>query len=130
MLVPGVMGSNPKVLVVDAPLVVQALRRLLRGAFEITGAESPEDAVLLLAERDDFDALVFDVDSVLARGVYGALLKDAAMARRIIFVTSTTYDAETELFLEASGRPWLAKPYTTEAMTRDLEKVLATKPPA
>lgn len=124
------MGRNPKVLVVDAPLVVQALRRLLRDAFEITGAPSPEDAVSMLTERDDFDALVLDVDSVLARGVYGALLNDLTMARRIIFVTSTTYDVETELFLQASGRPWMSKPYTTEAMTRELQNVLATKPHA
>ena len=52
------------------------------------------------------------------------------MARRIIFVTSTTFDGETSLFLDASGRPWLSKPYTTEAMTRELQKVLASTPAA
>lgn len=116
---------RPKVLIVDAALVVRSLRRLLRARFEIVQASRAEDAAALLLESDDFDALVFDVDTPLERAVYGAFVADPTLAPRIVF-TTTARDPETEPFLVASGRPWLTKPFETEALSRELTAVIAS----
>lgn len=113
----------PHVLIVDDDLLVSSVRRLLRPAFSIVGKSRAAEALALLDVEDDYDALVLDVDDAADRDVYGALLRDASRARRIIFLTSAT-DPRTEEFLTSSGRPWLAKPFAGKDLEDEIRRIV------
>lgn len=118
--------SVPHILIVDEERVVESLRRSLRAAFSVVGKSRAVDAVALLEGEgaDEYDALVLDADDAGDREVYASLLDDATRARRIIFVTSAT-DPRAESFLAASGRPWLAKPFATKDLEREIRRVVS-----
>lgn len=117
----------PHVLIVDDDLLVNSVRRLLRSGFSIVGTSRAVEALELLETDDDYDALVLDVDDASDRDVYGALLRDASRARRIIFLTSAT-DPRTEEFLASAGRPWLAKPFAAKDLEVELRRVVGENP--
>ena len=45
------------------------------------------------------------------------------LARRVVFVTGFATDRTTEEFLKATGQPYLAKPFETEALLDAVERV-------
>jgi CheY-like chemotaxis protein len=82
------------------------------------------------------DGLVFDVITVDLRlsGLSGRALFERlerelpALAARVIFITGDIGDADSEAFLERSGRPTLRKPFRVKALTSSLATVLAAGP--
>lgn len=84
----------------------------------------------------DEDAKEFDVITVDLRlsGLSGRALFERVerelprLAARVIFITGEIADADSEVFLERSGRPTLRKPFSVKALIASLATLLARGP--
>jgi signal transduction histidine kinase/CheY-like chemotaxis protein len=117
----------------DEPQVAGMLRDLLTElGLEVSVIADAENAWRLLAK----DGLVFDVVTVDLRlaGLSGRALFERlerelpALAARVIFITGDIGDADSQAFLERSGRPTLRKPFRVQALTSSLATLLAAGP--
>ncbi len=122
-------AAQARVLVVDDEAdIADLLRDLLEAAgYEVATAESGSVALALLAEAR-FDALVSDLHMP---GIDGAALwrevrqRDAALARRMLFVTGDTLSPSVRQFLDDSGCASLAKPFTRAGLLARMTELLA-----
>lgn len=129
----GRLRPGSVLVVEDEPQVAGMLRDLLTElGLEVSVIADAENAWRLLAK----DGLVFDVITVDLRlaGLSGRALFERlerelpALAARVIFITGDIGDADSEAFLERSGRPTLRKPFRVKALTSSLETLLGTGP--
>jgi PAS domain S-box-containing protein len=121
--------KQARVLVVDdEPEIADLVRELLEGAeHEVVTAESGAVALVMLAEAR-FDAIVSDLHMP---DVDGATLwrevraRDAALARRMLFVTGDTLSPSVRQFLDEARCPSLAKPFTKADLLAQVAALLA-----
>ncbi|HVK33554.1 MAG TPA: PAS domain S-box protein [Burkholderiaceae bacterium] len=121
--------KQARVLVVDdEPEIADLVRELLEGAdHEVVTAESGAVALVMLAEAR-FDAIVSDLHMP---DVDGATLwrevraRDAALARRMLFVTGDTLSPSVRQFLDDARCPSLAKPFTKADLLAQVAALLA-----
>ena len=121
--------KQARVLVVDdEPEIADLVRELLEGAdHEVVTAESGAVALVMLAEAR-FDAIVSDLHMP---DVDGATLwrevraRDAALARRMLFVTGDTLSPSVRQFLDDARCPSLAKPFTKADLLAQVVALLA-----
>ena len=104
-----------RVLVIDdEPGLQRALRRVLEHyGCEVTMSSTGEHG-LALASSGTFDIILCDIrmPGLDGREIYHRLQREApAAARRLAFMTGDTISDEIRLFLKATGRPALAKPF-------------------
>ena len=108
------------VLIVDDEAEVAAVLSevLLSAGYNTTIAGSGEEALRWL-EQNACDLIFCDVRMP---GMDGPALwrelqqRFPALAQRLAFVTGDTFSASVEPFLRETGRPWLEKPFTPEAV--------------
>jgi CheY-like chemotaxis protein len=112
----------------DEPEIADLVRELLEGAdHEVVTAESGAVALVMLAEAR-FDAIVSDLHMP---DVDGATLwrevraRDAALARRMLFVTGDTLSPSVRQFLDDARCPSLAKPFTKADLLAQVAALLA-----
>jgi CheY-like chemotaxis protein len=122
--------NSPRVLVIDDELsVVNGLVRLLRrDGYMVETADNGEQALVRLSEHA-YDLLLCDLRMPDLDGAtfYGRLLlQQPALARRVIFLTGDTLNAESMAFLERSGQPWLPKPCTAADVRSVVAQFLRT----
>ena len=117
----------------DEPHVAGMLRDLLTDlGLDVTVIADAGSAWRLLDE----DAKEFDVITVDLRlsGLSGRALFERVerelprLAARVIFITGEIADADSEAFLERSGRPTLRKPFSVKALIASLATLLARGP--
>ena len=127
------LGPGSVLVVEDEVHVAGLLRDLLTElGLEVSVIADAENAWRLLAK----DGLVFDVITVDLRlsGLSGRALFERlerelpALAARVIFITGEIGDADSEAFLERSGRPTLRKPFRVKALKSSLATLLAPGP--
>jgi two-component system NtrC family sensor kinase len=107
------------------------LRSLLEEAlndvgYRVTTTGDGSEAKKLL-KKDSFDTVVsaMKVPGVSGRALFTYLKKhDAAIARRMVFITADVISEEAERFLEEMEGRYLAKPFPTEDLLRMLSRVL------
>jgi len=122
-------AAQARVLVVDdEPEITDLVRELLEGAnHEVVTAESGAVALAMLAEAR-FHAIVSDLHMP---DVDGATLwrevraRDAALARRMLFVTGDTLSPTVRQFLDEARCPSLAKPFTKADLLVQVAALLA-----
>jgi len=115
---PAQPGQTPRairVLVIDdEPGLQRALRRVLEHfGCEVTTSSSGEHG-FALASSGAFDIILCDIrmPGLDGREIYHRLQRVApAAAQRLAFMTGDTISDEVRLFLKATGRPTLAKPF-------------------
>ncbi len=120
-------------LVDDEATLRSALRRFFaRRGWQVAEAEDGEHArALLLDHQGDgarFDAVLTDLRMPRLSGIQLHELvsqTDAAMARRFIFSSGDTGDAEAIEFLARSGCPMISKPFELSALLSLVERVAA-----
>lgn len=98
----------------DEPLLLESLRRGLR-AHELTTTPDTSSA-LTLCRAHDYDRILCDLmfPGGSAEPFYDALCAEAPeLARRVVFMTGGAFTESARRFLERTGRPWLAKPFTS-----------------
>jgi DNA-binding response OmpR family regulator len=111
-------AKKHRVLVIDDHIAMQgAMRRLLRN-YDVTTCASLAEARGALASSS-FAAIVSDVELPDGTGLdLLCELRDSksAMADRIMFVTGAVHAPLVLAALEASGRPFLGKPFSWPAL--------------
>ncbi len=81
--------------------------------------------------RYDMIALDLRLPDADGRTVWEWLLaRDPSAAGRVVFMTGDTMSPETQQFLDAAGRPVLAKPFTVDRLLGAVEAALDTPPAA
>lgn len=116
---------NEHLLVVDdEPLLLDLLTLLLsKSGYRVDQASDGMTALRMLDEQK-YDAILLDIrmPNVDGRSFYERLKERSAdLAARIIFVTGDLANPQTASFLQATGNPYLEKPFTRA----QLEAVLA-----
>ena len=100
---------------------------LSRSGHEIDVATTGEEAWELL-RREPYDCIIMDVKMPGMSGteLFRQLQSSyKELARRVIFVTGDTLNAETRELLESSGGRWLGKPYKLDELERQVQACLA-----
>jgi CheY-like chemotaxis protein len=116
-----------RVLVIDdEPGLHRAIRRVLEYfGCEVTTSSTGEDG-LALAATGDYDIILCDIrmPDLDGRDLYDRLEREApAAARRLAFMTGDTISDEIRVFLKATGRPTLAKPFGREQLAAFLRRM-------
>lgn len=108
----------------DEPLLLDLLTLLLsKSGYRVD--QAPEGmAALRMLDEQKYDAILLDIKmpNVDGRSLYERVKERSAdLAARIIFVTGDLANPQTASFLQATGNPYLEKPFTHV----ELEAVLA-----
>ena len=126
---PPVQTSRPRLsllVIDDEPIILRVIKTLLRD-HEVVTVMTPSDALEACRGRD-FDRILCDVmfPGGSVEPFYDTLaLERPELAHRIIFMTGGAFTPSSQTFLERTGRPWLAKPFTGP----ELNRILAEQPP-
>ena len=97
---------------------------LSRSGHEIDVATTGEEAWELL-RREPYDCIV-KMPGMSGTELFRQLQSSyKELARRVIFVTGDTLNAETRELLESSGGRWLGKPYKLDELERQVQACLA-----
>ena len=100
---------------------------LVEAGFTVTEADDGLRAMEIASQRR-FDAIVCDLrlPYLPGGGFYEALLeRDPELAKRVIFVSAIAHDPAVRQFLEATGRPYLQKPYEVKELIETVKRVAA-----
>lgn len=113
-------GGAKRILVVeDEPAISQVCHRILTGdGFEVDTAINGEVAQEMLGERD-YTLVILDIKMPVMGGKeFYQFVKSqySQLVDRVIFATGDVIDSTTRNFLEESGRPVLAKPFTPDEL--------------
>jgi two-component system NtrC family sensor kinase len=115
------------VLVVDDEAdVVSVLRELLEADGHVVDGAGNGREALAKIEAGSYDAILSDVRMPGLDGpaLYRAVAQShPELARRFLFVTGDTLDGATARFLEATGLPSFAKPFSADMTRRALARI-------
>jgi len=119
--------SSLRLLVVDDEMIlVELLTEFLKmNGHRVDEARNGQTA-LKLATANDYDVILSDLKmpGLDGQGFYERLLKlKPAMARRFIFTTGDLANPKTQAFFQASGCPYLSKPFRLEAVLTLLQQI-------
>jgi len=122
-------GAGASILIVEdeAALAIAVTDALRDAGYGVEHASDGEEA-LAKVKLATFDAVICDLKMPRLDGkaFYKALAAAApVLARRVIFVTGDVASTETEMLLEQSACPWLAKPFRLGDLLRTVREVLA-----
>jgi DNA-binding NarL/FixJ family response regulator len=120
------MTRRPRIIIADDHLlVVEGLRRLLEGEFEIVGTTHDGRALLAVAERLNPEAILVDVSMPLLNGIDAcARLRAVTPASRVVVLTmhaDPSYAAEA---FRAGAAGYLLKGSASSELVRALRAVL------
>ena len=90
-------------------------------------------AAMAKIETGHYDVITLDLrlPDVDGTAIWEWLLaRDPSTAARVVFITGDTMNPDTQTFLQGTGRPVLAKPFTVECLGVAVEAVLAEAPAA
>ena len=101
-------------------------RVLTREGFEVEIAVNGKVAQDMIKDRQ-YDICLIDIRTPTMNGteLYHWLQKKyPQLANRVIFTTGSVLDEKTMAFIEQSGRPFLAKPFTPQELIAVVEEAL------
>jgi len=120
-----------KVLIVDdEPAIRNILARILANKGHEAQTVSNGKAALAILQNSGYDLLVADLkmSGVSGMDLYAILKKKQPdMAARTVFITGDTMTDETSEFLNSTGRPYLAKPFTPMEFLQTIDTALSEK---
>jgi PAS domain S-box-containing protein len=124
---PRAEAPRGRILVVDDdPAVTRALARVLGRTAEVSVETDPERALGRLAQPPFPDAILCDV---MMPGVTGPIFlerlraTDAALARRVVFITGGAISETISSAVAATGQPCVEKPPDPDALARAIASV-------
>ena len=117
----------------DEAHVASMLRDLLTDLGQEVGVVADSDTAWRLLVKDGLAFDVITVDLRLSgpsgRAFFERLQREhPALAARVIFITGEMGDADSEAFLEHSGRPTLRKPFSVKSLISSLSTLLGPVP--
>ncbi len=129
------LRSGTVLVVEDEAHVAGMLRDLLTDlGLEVSVIADGENAWGILAkEKVAFDVITVDLrlSGLSGRAFFERLERELpVLAARVIFITAEIGDADSEAFLDRSGRPTLRKPFSVQALIASLAPLLEPGPAA
>lgn len=122
-------GTCHTVLIVDdEPAIRNILARILSNKGHKAHAVSNGKAALAMLQNRGYDLLVADLKMSGVSGIdlYEILKKKCPeMAARTVFITGDTMTEETSEFLNSTGRPYLAKPFSPVEFLHTIDTALS-----
>jgi DNA-binding response OmpR family regulator len=122
-------GTRFTVLIVDdEPAIRNILARILSNKGHKAQAVSSGKAALAMLQNKGYDLLVADLKMSGISGIdlYEFLRNECPeMAARTVFITGDTVTEETSAFLNSTGRPYLAKPFTPIEFLNTIDTALS-----
>ena len=117
-----------RILVIDdEPGVAKALAWLLsKDGYTVDTAENGALALTLL-QTQRYDVLLCDLlmPELDGQGFYAILTQQyGALRQRVIFLTGDTLGAESTVFLQQCGQPWLTKPCNAATVRNAIQQML------
>ena len=112
----------------DEPAIRTILARILSNKGHKAQAVSSGKAALAMLQNRGYDLLVADLKMSGISGIdlYEILRKECPeMAARTVFITGDTMTEETSDFLNSTGRPYLAKPFTPLEFLHTIDTALS-----
>ena len=122
--------SGRILLIDDDRAVASILASTLAERHEVVVAGSGREALQVLREECEFDAVVCDIMMPDVNGieVYESLLAfDPAMCERFIFATAGVFTNAAQQFLRKVGRPVLEKPFRPSDLFAAIDELIALK---
>lgn len=118
-----------RILVVDDEVMIQELagEALRKMGYDVDTVSGASEALTLL-ESGNYAKLLVDIRMPDMDGIefYQELSKNIpAYASKVIFITGDMAGIRTSSFLESSGRPYLAKPFSLESLRSLLAKEIS-----
>ncbi len=120
--------TGAKILVVDDELGVrQFLSRLLvEEGYEVETVDNASDALERI-EKERHNLILLDIKMPDMSGIelYGHIGKIArSLAKRVVFITGDVIGADTKSFLSKSKALYISKPFDTEQLKREINRIL------
>ena len=123
-----VVAAGDVLVVEDEDPLRGLVSEVMRGlGHQVVEATTGQQALSLLEERT-YDLVMLDLrlPDVDGQAIWQrALAPHPELAGRVVFMTGDIMSAETQDFLDATGRPYLMKPFTIEQVGRVVSDVLA-----
>ena len=122
--------AGARILVVDdEPGVRQFLSRLLTDeGHEVETVDNARDALERL-KKDRYNLILLDIKMPEMSGIelYKRIRKIAeSLAKRVVFITGDVIGADTRSFLSRSKALYISKPFDTEQLKREINRILTT----
>lgn len=121
------VGGARILIVDDEPVVLELLTDILRGPHTVETATNGREG-LARTEEEAYDLIFLDIrmPDMSGRQLYEALAATRpALADRVIFTTGDIVQEDTRRFIEGTGQPCLAKPFSVDAVTEIVDRILA-----
>jgi CheY-like chemotaxis protein len=122
---------NTVLVIDDDPMIVRALGRLLRSAYEVTTSTRPTEALDKITNGARYDAILCDVMMPELTGMelhHALVLASEGQARRIVFMTGGL-TRETQQLLDAVPNLCVAKPFDMPEVLAALRMVISEDRP-
>jgi CheY-like chemotaxis protein len=130
-VLPAVMGVDVQrcgiAIIDDDALMCEVLASLLSDDYEVVSFTSPRIA-LAAALEGTFDLILCDVMMPELNGIelYERLVRERPeLANRFIFITGGAFTERARLFLRATDRPTVQKPFSRQALMKVIQSTLA-----
>ena len=116
-------GRVGRILVVDdEPSLGKMIETVLSSEHEVIAVTSAREALARIEAGDTFDAILSDVmmPEMSGRALYNRLTELAPdLAAKVIFMTGGAFSADSQAFLQQSGRPRGRKTLQSPAVLKD-----------
>jgi CheY-like chemotaxis protein len=122
-----VVGGRRILVVEDEPGITKVcLRTLIPRGYEVEVASNGSIAEGMLGSAE-YDLILVDIRTPVMNGMqlYDYITdRHPELMNRVIFTTGDVISGDTQYFLEKSGQPVLAKPFTPEELTNIVGEAL------
>ncbi|MFC1939974.1 PAS domain S-box protein [Chloroflexota bacterium] len=121
--------SKASILVVDDdPTVQKFINAVLREeGHEIEVVDNGNDAMKKL-ESEEYDVILLDIKLPGMSGIeiYEQLQKSSkSLTKKVIFITGDVMSVDTMVFIKSSQTPYIAKPFDTEKLVKEIDRILS-----
>lgn len=121
-------GRRGRLLVIDdEPMLLAAMKRMLRIHHDVVVCDSVEAALLVLEEDVRFDILLCDLNMPGLTGVdlyERVAVNMPELVERVVMITSGALTTRGQEFLDSVSGPWLEKPISPEELLRFVQTFL------
>ncbi|MEO6772547.1 MAG: ATP-binding protein, partial [Kofleriaceae bacterium] len=123
------LERRPRVLVIDdEPLLIKATARILEAEADVVVADMAKRALALFEQGEHFDVILCDLLMPEMTGIELFTRVSTTwpeLAQRFVFLTGGVFSRQAATFLETCGRPWLDKPFRTDALLALVHQITA-----
>jgi DNA-binding response OmpR family regulator len=122
------MGSRPKVLIVDDCYVIrEIISATLCHKYDCAMTSNVGDALMLM-QSESFDLVLLDIELPDCSGfAVNLYVRRTRPETAVVFISATADEAVRQLVSESGARGFLSKPFTPDQLAAEVDRALADK---